>query len=179
MLLAVAKLPSPLAPWILGALLVLGGWALRDVLRAPDPGPRRPRTSMLVLLTLIVVAAWAARDGHWTERFMPSDSPFGARIDDVEPELRALVESAPRHGSRGLSSHGHAVGRWRILEVASDERGGVFLSTDRHLEVCGNGGVTEGFAFRPNREGTPFGDDGYELEPLGGDWYAFEASERF
>ncbi len=38
--------------------------------------------------------------------------------------------------------------------------------------------MSYGFAFRPNREGTPFGKAGYHLSPMIGDWYCFSASNN-
>jgi hypothetical protein len=35
--------------------------------------------------------------------------------------------------------------------------------------------MSDGFAFRPNREGMPFGKAGCHLSPMIGDWYRFSA----
>jgi hypothetical protein len=69
------------------------------------------------------------------------------------------------------------VGPYRIDAYATDERGGAFFRTHTGPDGVGPDRMSYGFAFRPNREGTPFGNDDYQRRHLFGDWYAFTASD--
>ena len=40
----------------------------------------------------------------------------------------------------------------------------------------GGPGRSFGFVHKPNPDGSPFGDSGYELQHLTGDWYSFVAA---
>jgi hypothetical protein len=68
------------------------------------------------------------------------------------------------------------VGPYRVDAYATDERGGVYFRTHTGPDGLGPDRMSYGFAFRPNREGSPFGNDDYHHRYLFGDWYAFAAS---
>jgi len=73
----------------------------------------------------------------------------------------------------GEREGGTWVGLWHISEAAVDERGGTYLLTARTSGVLTS--EYHGFAFRPNRHGSPYADEDYQLRHLCGDWYEFYA----
>ncbi|MEM8545904.1 MAG: hypothetical protein AAGF66_18150 [Cyanobacteria bacterium P01_H01_bin.119] len=54
---------------------------------------------------------------------------------------------------------------------AADPHGGTYFETSK----AGPFRMSYGVAYQPNEEGSPFGDDGYTIEPLYGDWYRFRS----
>jgi hypothetical protein len=79
---------------------------------------------------------------------------------------------------RSFEQHGDLqAGPYRVDAYAGDERGGVFFRTRAGPDGIGPDTTSYGFAFRPNTEGTPFGNAHYQRRHLFGDWYAFAASD--
>ena len=68
------------------------------------------------------------------------------------------------------------LGVYRVDQYAADPRGGVYFRTHAGADGLGPDAMSYGFAFRPNREGSPFGNAGYRLFRMTGDWYGFSAS---
>lgn len=67
------------------------------------------------------------------------------------------------------------VGLVSVESWARDERGGVFFQlTTGHALIDT---ISTGIAWRPNREGTPYGSSGYSLTRLRGDWYVFRVQD--
>lgn len=94
----------------------------------------------------------------------------------------AFRGSFERHlAAAQVSDYGGAplgwVGIYRVDEYAADARGGVYFRTTTTADEIGPVTLSYGFAYRPNREGTPFGASGYRIYRLYGDWYWFEASD--
>jgi hypothetical protein len=73
------------------------------------------------------------------------------------------------------------LGRWLgiyyVDEYAADPRGGVYFRTGTTGDGIGPDVLSYGFAYRPNRQGTPFGAARYSIYRLHGDWYWFRASD--
>lgn len=59
----------------------------------------------------------------------------------------------------------------------TDGRGGVYFRTATGPDGIGPDRLSFGFAFRPNAEGSLFGDARYELGHLFGEWYWFAVSD--
>ncbi|MEO0632301.1 MAG: hypothetical protein AAFY46_16480, partial [Planctomycetota bacterium] len=66
------------------------------------------------------------------------------------------------------------IGGFDVLGIARDPRGGVYLKTGETPDMIDT--LSFGLAFEPNDEGTPFGNAGYRLVPLGDGWHRFEVS---
>ena len=64
-----------------------------------------------------------------------------------------------------------------VDRFAADLRGGLYFRTRSSPDGFYTYRMTYGFCYRPNREGSPFGDGKYALAHVVGDWYAFQASE--
>lgn len=84
-----------------------------------------------------------------------------------------FVAEAPKSDRTGKGAH--RVGVYRVIEHAEDPAGGQYLVVCRHPDMVDR--VSYGFAYRPNRAGTPFGRAQYELHPLAEDWYWFRVSD--
>ena len=91
-------------------------------------------------------------------------------------DLRGLVDDAPADEFRG-EELGRQVGPYRVDRYAADKRGGVFFRTATGPDGIGPDQMSYGFAFRPNGQGTPFGNAHYRHRHLFGDWYVFAASD--
>ena len=59
----------------------------------------------------------------------------------------------------------------------ADPRGGLYFRTRSGPDGFYTYRMAYGFCYRPNREGSPFGDGKYAFAHVVGDWYAFQASE--
>jgi hypothetical protein len=69
------------------------------------------------------------------------------------------------------------LGIYHVDRCATDPRGGVYFRTRAGPGGFSSRKVSYGFVHRPNRAGSPFGDEQYALAPIAGDWYSFQASE--
>ena len=91
-------------------------------------------------------------------------------------ELKTFAERVPADRLFEKSVDIQA-GSYQIDVYAGDARGGVYFRTRTGPDGIGPDTMSYGFAFRPNREGTPFGNAHYQLHHLFGDWYTFGASD--
>jgi hypothetical protein len=91
------------------------------------------------------------------------------------PAFERHIATAPanRYGGEPLR---HRLGVYDVDRYATDPRGGIYFRTHAGPDGIGPDTMSYGFAFRPNREGTPFGKAGYGLSHMVGDWYCFSAS---
>ncbi len=69
------------------------------------------------------------------------------------------------------------LGVYKVDEYAADPRGGVYFRVHRGRDGIGPDVMSYGFAYKPNRQGTPFGAARYRVFRLGNDWYWFRASD--
>ena len=91
------------------------------------------------------------------------------------PAFERLVVTAPVSRYEG-EPLGQRLGVFHVDRYAADPRGGVYFRTHAGRDGIGPDTMSYGFAYRPNREGTPFGKAGYGLSRMAGDWYCFSAS---
>jgi hypothetical protein len=68
------------------------------------------------------------------------------------------------------------LGIYFVDRYAADPRGGVYFRTHSGPDGIGPDTMSYGFAYRPHPDGSPFGNAGYGLSHLVGDWYGFSAS---
>lgn len=86
-----------------------------------------------------------------------------------------LVKTSPaKRDFSGFASQ--KIGPYPVDDYCADDRGGVYFRTNTGRDGLGPDTVSYGFAFRPNLQGTPYGNTSYELTQLFGDWYTFSAS---
>jgi hypothetical protein len=142
-----------------------GGFALLRLMRPVRPDQPRRRASAIVVLVALVLAS----------SFLTARVPRRAVFRAKQSEFEALLVTAPLAGNRAAVGLNAEIMPYWIDQWGTDVRGGTYFRT---LVGIGPEGGSFGFAFQPNMEGTPFGDAGYRLQHLTGDWYSFAASER-
>jgi hypothetical protein len=69
------------------------------------------------------------------------------------------------------------LGIYPVDEYAADPRGGVYFRVHKGRDGIGPDVMSYGFAYKPNRQGTPFGAAHYRVFRLGDDWCWFRASD--
>jgi hypothetical protein len=84
------------------------------------------------------------------------------------PVFERLVATAPANRYEG-EPLGRRLGLYDVDRYAADPRGGVYFRTHAGPDGIGPDTMSYGFAYRPNREGTPFGKAGYGLSHMVGD----------
>jgi hypothetical protein len=100
--------------------------------------------------------------------------PVRVAFTFARPTLEPLVESVLKNP--GKQPVDLLAGIYHIDCQAADPRGGVYFRTRKGPDGIGPDEMSYGFAFRPNSEGSPFGNADYQLAHLFGDWYEFSAS---
>jgi len=68
------------------------------------------------------------------------------------------------------------IGIWHVDRHESDHRGGVYFRIGTEQEGISADQISHGFVYKPNSEGSPFGNARYYYSNLTGDWYYFNAS---
>jgi hypothetical protein len=97
--------------------------------------------------------------------FMASQSAF--------EQIRVQV---PVSGSKKMTLN-RKLGFYEVDEYAADSRGGVYFRVYSGGSGLGSDVSSYGFAYQPNREGSPFGAANYQVFYLHGDWYWFRVSD--
>jgi hypothetical protein len=64
-----------------------------------------------------------------------------------------------------------------VDEYAADPRGGVYFRVETAPD--GPDTISYGFAFKPNPEGSPFGNAHYSRTRLTGEWFSYQASDDY
>ncbi len=175
-MLALGTWPGVVEDAVLGfphlclAMPLLAGWTLlllvlsvADLARRPGPRGRR-------WWGAASCAVWFATAGLlWcaSRRVV-----FGI----YHAEFTRLADGALGEDVGGVEL-GRYVGPYWVDRYGADARGGVFFRTHTGPDGIGPDQMSNGFALRPNSEGTPFGNARYCRCHLFGEWYSFEASD--
>jgi len=69
------------------------------------------------------------------------------------------------------------LGIWNIDRHETDPRGGVYFRIGTEMEGLSADQVSHGFVYKPNSQGSPFGNARYYYSNLTGDWFYFRASD--
>jgi len=152
---------------IVGLIVVLltGGLGVWHLFRPADPETPRHRTVALICLANAIA----------TPFLLIAHTPRRIVFGNHRPQFEALLANAPPGGDRVPVNLNADLSIYWIDQWGTDARGGTYFRT---LIAAGPDQRSFGFAYRPNAEGSPFGDTGYELQHLTGDWYSFAASDR-
>ena len=86
---------------------------------------------------------------------------------------RTEMEAACARVGEGLPALGR-VGLYHVDHAVTDPRGGVYLRVDSEPDELSTT-RSFGFAYEPNRAGSPFGDRRYVTTPLAEGWSYFQA----
>lgn len=144
--------------------LVLAGWRLLKPNRTGQP---RHRASALVVLLCLVV----------TPLLLLTHTPRRVVFRQHQGEFEKLLEQAPPPGNRVAVPLNADLSIYWIDHWGTDARGGTYFRTVSGRVDGRADRRSFGFAHRPNPDGSPFGDAGYELRHLTGDWYSFSATD--
>lgn len=139
--------------------------SLRDVVRKQDPAIKRRRWALWS--TAVMLATIGLLWFHVPQRLV-----FAC----LHNELRASLNVNPTD-ARGGEVFDRRVGPYSIDRYGADRRGGVFFRTHIGPDGIGPDQMSYGFAFRPNGQGTPFGNARYRYRHLFGEWYVYAASD--
>jgi hypothetical protein len=160
-----ASISSPF--WMPVACISL--WAYASMSRqAPDqlrqrPGRRRWFAAAALALVLNCCLLWCG-------------APRRLAFLHARPAFEASLAAAPLAQASGA----RVVRRFGVYYVdrfAADLRGGLYFRTRFSPDGFYTYRMSYGFCYRPNREGSPFGDGKYAVSHVVGDWYIFQASE--
>jgi len=140
---------------------------LRHLLRAKTEGSRRQRISAgLVLATLAL-----------TPILLGTYVPRRLLFQQYQSGFEELLADAPQAADASTVPLNADFDLYWIDHWGTDRRGGVYFRT-LVTGQKGSKGSSYGFAHRPNADGSPFGNEHYELHHLTGDWYTFSASDK-
>ena len=144
---------------------VAGMLALWQLFRPTQHGVSRRRTSAVVVLLAAIA----------TPILLTTQTPRRVVFRNYRPQFEALLANAPPAGTRATVNLNANLSIYWVDQWGTDARGGTYFRT---LTAAGPDPRSFGFAYRPNVEGSPFGDAEYELQHLSGEWYSFAASDR-
>jgi hypothetical protein len=134
----------------------------------PGKGPiHRPRG--VVLAVLILVLSFAS---------ILTGTPRRAALLLSRPAFQRYIATAPATANEGEPLN-RFLGVYHVDRYAAAPRGGVYFRTHAGPDGIGPDTMSYGFAYKPNRQGTPFGRADYRLSRIVGDWYAFMASNDY
>jgi hypothetical protein len=142
----------------------LGSWRLLGPNRTGRP---RRRGSALVVLLCVVV----------TPLLLLTHTPRRILFGQHRGEFEKLLEQAPQPGNRAVVPLNADLSVYWIDHWGTDARGGTYFRTVSGRADGRPDRRSFGFAYRPNPDGSPFGDARYELAHLTGDWYSFSAAD--
>jgi hypothetical protein len=162
-LLALSAWPGMLEQ--ISAAAIAGVLAIWRLLRPARPNSPQRRTSAIVVLV------WAIA----TPILLTTHTTRWLTFSRHQPQFEALLAKAPPPGNRSTANLNADLGLFWIDQWGTDARGGTYFRT---MVGAAPENRSFGFAYRPNTDGSPFGDAGYELRHLQGDWYSFAASDR-
>lgn len=94
----------------------------------------------------------------------------------VFPLFRSDFERRALSLRTGERIQNERIGIYHVDEIAAEKRGGIYFRISRGGFMLSEDSV--GFVYRPNPEGSPWGDERYWLMPIDQDWSVFGASSR-
>ena len=141
------------------------GWHLIGPAR---PGKPRQRVSAVVVLLCLAV----------TPTLLLTDTPRTLMFRQHQAEFEALLAQAPPPGNRAVVPLNADLDVYWIDHWGTDARGGTYFRTLAGRVDGKADRRSFGFAHKPNPEGSPFGNERYELRHLTGDWYSFAATDE-
>jgi hypothetical protein len=148
-------------------LLFASGIASWHFFGPPRPGRPRRRGHALIILLCIAV----------TTLLLLTSVPRRLLFRQHQAEFEALLPQAPPPGNHAVIGLNADLNIFWIDQWGTDARGGTYFRTVSGRDQGRAERRSFGFAYQPNEQGSPFGDAGYELQHLTGDWYSFSATD--
>jgi hypothetical protein len=148
--------------------LFAAGAASWHLIGPARPGkPRRRKSALIVLLCLAATPA-----------LLLTSTPRWLAFHQHQHQFEALLVQPPPAGNRAVVPLNADLNVYWIDHWGTDARGGTYFRT-LSGRVDGRADRRSfGFAYRPNPDGSPFGNERYELRHLTGDWYSFAATDE-
>lgn len=131
---------------------------------APQQRRQYSLSRVAIATAIIISITQVSLQFNWPMRvaFGLSKAAFVDRLPDA-PMTATGFSEFPLNERLGL---------YYVTYYAADSRGGVYFQTGSH----GFFPAPHGFAYQPNGQGSPFGNDVYHIEHVSQDWYWFRAS---
>src|SRR5262249_19033363 len=139
----------PLVALGLGLGLIIRGFYPRE------PVPPRPQSWGACAVTVTVIALV----------LVGFEVPRRVVFALCRAEFATLVDGAPVGGFGGEDMQ-RQLGPYWVDRYGAAPRGGVYFRTNTGPDGIGPDTMSYGFAYRPNRTGTPFGNTRYALPRL-------------
>lgn len=148
--------------WTLG-MVALTMWELSERPRLPFR-KRWGMASVTVVVGTFLLLWW---DVPRIVGFRLSASEFDRVVASSPPEIDRLS------GDQPVLTLGH----FQVDRYGTDSRGGVYFRTASGPDGISPDRLSFGFVFRPNADGSPFGNARYRLGHMVGEWYWFAVSD--
>lgn len=132
------------------------------------------RIALLPLATLLIFGlalVWAL-----SNPFRPTPTASQSRLLQRQSFIPHLIPHLPPTTAPSTTTRTSLTIANTPIERATDPRGGVFFRVHTQPDEYGVDTTSTGYAFQPNRQGTPFGNTSYRLSPITTDWYWFTAN---
>ena len=140
---------------------------LRHLLRAKTDGTRPQRVSASLVLAALVL----------TPVLLGTYIPRRLLFQHYQSDFEALLGDAPPAADASTVPLNEDLTLYWVDHWGTDRRGGIYFRTLVTGQKGSKGG-SYGFVHRPNADGSPFGNERYEIHHLTGDWYTFSASDE-
>jgi hypothetical protein len=161
-------MPTVLVYSLGGTFVVLSGiGAILRIVRSLGEALPRRRTSAFVVLLCVIV----------TPILLATHVPRRIVFQQYESRFEAMLDDAPPAGDQSVTPLNEDLAIYWVDQWGTDRRGGTYFRTLSTGQRGGTERESFGFAHKPNREGSPFGNTDYTLQHLTGDWYSFSASD--
>jgi hypothetical protein len=163
------QVPNTVRLVVGGPLVVFASGVASWHLFGPSrPGKPRRRGHALVILLVIAAATL----------LLLTAVPRRLLFTGHQHEFEALLPQAPPPGKWAVVGLNADMSVFWIDQWGTDSRGGVYFRTLAGRDDGKADRRSFGFAYQPNDQGSPFGNERYELQHLTGDWYSFAATDE-
>lgn len=156
------------------AVLVIIFWGLRTLGRRDLKSIRLPLQTFVPWREVAIIAGIVLVCYVLLKFYIPRRLAFMVSRTAFEQVRVQLPVSA-----KGKITLNRKLGLYEVDEYAIDSRGGVYFRVSSGGDGLSPDTISYGFAYQPNREGSPFGAANYQVFYLYGNWYWFRVSDDF
>lgn len=141
--------------------------ALLHLFRTKTDGGQRQRIAVGLVFAALIL----------TPLLLGTYIPRRLVFQQYQSDFETLLVDAPSAADGSTVPLNADFDLYWVDHWGTDRRGGVYFRTLVTGEK-GSKGSSYGFAHRPNSDGSPFGNENYEIHHLTGEWYTFSASDK-
>ncbi len=150
-------------------LLGLSIYTIYDFFRAFRSGWQKVKLKLIrfalalaiTFLTIVLILG----DIPQRVAFLPTISSFEQYLEEYS------------HQDSTSMTFNKRLGIWKVDQYIKDLRGGSYFRIGTADKIFCK--VSYGFVYKPNKEGTPFGNTLYKLGQITKDWFYFEVTEEY